>query len=115
MRNVRTVDTLLAADEEDLFFALGQELHGHPAFPIARSDLIQAGRRWFAEKQEVLRQRICGTQLAKVLSDREGHATDWIPLVASLADLIASAVAGVSPVTVAVLIVKKGIRTLCDS
>ena len=58
---------------------------------------------------EVIKEKLCNDEKLKNLIKK----SDGIVLVTAIVDLISSIITGVSPFTVAALLVKKGITKLC--
>lgn len=69
------------------------------------------GRVILENAKRTLRDRLCASELVRTTHD--GASNTKVQLVAAVIDVVAGAVAGVSPITVAVLLVKEGLGTLC--
>jgi hypothetical protein len=101
------IEAQLAAPIEDLIEAIGRSLPYEMLTPRSRQDLVRAGRRWMDENIDRLRVRVCPHREDL---DSKARPTDAI---AALADLIAS-LENIPPVvTVATLLYRYGIASLC--
>jgi hypothetical protein len=100
----------LSLTEDDLLALLGSELAGPQALPLRPAELIERGKRWFAAKRVLLEAQVCssGTVKAFALTTNDNSA-----IAVELAKLLAGLVLPVNPVTLAVLLVKKGLKTFC--
>jgi hypothetical protein len=77
-------------------------------------ELRERGIRWFAKRKKELQEKVCNGYIAEVVL-QEGRSWDQTLLLAAVADLIASLVVGVSPITVAALILKEGLHQFCSN
>lgn len=102
---------LLAASDDELFQLLGTELSGTQALPLSPAELIERGRRWFSAQEDMLRATVCINPRVKALTLEN---RDDLALAAALADVLASLVLPVTPVTLAALIVRRGLKTFCE-
>jgi hypothetical protein len=100
------ITTALTRRQEDLFEELGV-IEGKNALPI---DSIRRGREIFENLIGRLRPRICSNRTILIAVERE----DEVALVAGVVDCISGAVTGISPVTIAVLFVRYGVKRLCE-
>lgn len=108
---MKTIATLIQLEEQQLFDELGRDLAA-TTFGAGELPSEDVGRSWFAAHLDTLRSKVCGSNIAEVY--RQNPAKwDNVMLIAAISDLVAGAITGVSPVTVAALIVKKGIEKLC--
>lgn len=69
------------------------------------------GKAILANARRTLRQRICVDERVKAECAAAGNPK--VLLAAAIVDCIAGAVTGVSPITVAVLLVREGLDSLC--
>ena len=81
---------------------------------ISPVDPEDAGETWFAKSKSKLRETICQSQSVTTYLECPKRWDEAV-LVAAIADLISSLCVGVSPVTVAALVLKKGLHTLCSN
>ena len=109
MREQESSRNLQSVNEDDLFLAVGSQLAEAEKFmkPPSVNELIMKGKVWFDLHVERFQSAVCQEKVRKLL---EG---DEAVLITAIADLIAGIVTGVSPVTVSLLICKKGVRSLC--
>jgi hypothetical protein len=105
---VREIENQLSLDSELLYRMLGasQSLGATPG--TARD-----GKVMLANTQRNLRDRICADKNIERIYKAAQHSK--VQLAAAVLDCIAGAVTGVSPITVAVLIVKEGVHLLCEN
>lgn len=111
---------LLALDEDNLFQRLGYQ-YGRAGADVGsyrdappNPQIEHAkGERLFEEMQPVLVQKICKEwdACAKV---RTGQFVSVEELVVVIADIISAVLVGVPVIIVAVLVVKVGLRNLCE-
>lgn len=116
MASKQDFSDLIKMDEKALFLAVGEELR--PAgFALDRRDDKEKerdGRAWFERNTQALREKVCGDDRVKVILANE-QAFGRVELVTAIADLISLIVTGVSPMLVAVIIVKRGLAEFCAS
>lgn len=100
--------TALARTEEDLLLDFGKALAGPGAERDGDpGDLRRRALNWLERHHNDLKQRLCGNPDLPALPD---GAID----VAAVADLIASLLNKPAAYTVAAIILKRGLRALCD-
>lgn len=100
------IESQLTLDTDLLLQILGSSL-SIGASPGTSTD----GRAILANVKRTHRERICAD--VKVQAARKYSTHSKVLLVAAVVDCIAGAVTGVSPITVAVLIVREGLDSLC--
>ncbi len=103
---LREIETQLAMDTDLLLRMLGAE-QALGATPGTSRD----GRVILENAKRKLRDQICAD--TKVHTVHKATENSRVLLVAAVLDCIAGAVTGVSPITIAVLLVKEGLETLC--
>lgn len=100
---------------EDLYAKIGCELTiGLALGESDRDSEVTRGRRWFDKHQKKLASIVCESHVGR-LSSKTQRQLDQLLLIAAVADIVASAIVGISPVTVATLLVKEGLIKLCES
>lgn len=104
---------LLDRDLPSLYADLGRELAGSSALPMPRAQLQEAARRWLDDRRQELAAAICGNETVALLATREPAKETLVNLVTAIADLIAARTLGVSPVVIAALLAKLGLKLLC--
>lgn len=108
------IETLLERSVGALLVDLGRELRppGLGMEPTSDDENFRQGQSWIDRNRPALARRLCSTMVVRlwIQSKRVG---DRVLLVAAIADLITSLLTGVAAVTVAVLLVKEGLDTLC--
>jgi|SRR5271165_742196 len=107
------IDTLLRLPTNHLFAQIGSSSL-EDGLGMADADNVEKGQTWFAKHRKQLQERICDSHLA-ALTRSQPNRWDNVLLVAAIADLISGICTGVSPFTVAALIIKQGISSLCVS
>jgi hypothetical protein len=108
------LSSLLALSEDDLYLEIDRQLMP-PGFRIDLRGIdvkVESGKSWFEEWRTRIRDRIC-TPTARASLDRAIEAPGSGTLLIAIADMIAGIVVGVSPVTVAALVVKLGLGRFC--
>lgn len=111
----QTVRGLLNKNLDELYVELGRELYGGAAFPSPLGQLGQVARVWLQTKRVEIARVVCPNATVRMLLSDEISTQDRLILVTAVADLIASVIIEVSPVTVGVLLVKEGLKALCET
>ena len=106
------IEQQLEATLDELYAALGEEVSG-PGIAGSSKNNQLLGRKWLNKKRAQLSAILCNNSSLRSLCNDSKKETRVI-LVASVIDLIASLITGVSPTTVAVILVKEGLNTLCE-
>lgn len=111
MDNLRRQEILsnLSLNEEELFQQIGTEFSSSDAFPPSKQDLIKVGKRWWTHNKERLVTSLCSSEVIKTTFD----SGDELALASAILDLISGLITGVSPITVAVLVMKLGLEKIC--
>jgi hypothetical protein len=109
-------DRLLAQSEDELYEQLGRQLQRGTLGARERSpeESREYARSWFARRHTDLAAAICPTQVVRTYLASK-RIQDRILLAAAIADLITAIFKGIPATTVAVLIVKEGLESLCGS
>lgn len=104
---------LLSRTEDELFLEIAHQLNptGFYVDKREREEKVAAGRKWFADHRLRLAEVICSSPRVAVWRASAEKSPSMI--VTALADLVAGLVIGVSPFTVAALIMKYGLDRLC--
>ena len=100
----------LSMTEDDLLALLGTDLAGPQALPLRPSELVERGRRWLVAQHEYLEAQVCSCESIKQFTLA---TTDNTAIAVELARLLVGLVLPVNPVTLAVLLAKKGLKTFC--
>jgi len=100
----------LAMSEDELLLQLGTDLAGTQALPLLPGELVDRARRWLAAQREYLEAQVCSSESIRqfTLATADNSA-----IAVELAKLLAGLLLPVNPVTLAVLLVKKGLKTFC--
>ena len=105
----KEIERLFDLNETDLFFDIGLSSSTDLEFlGKSKKQIIEAGKRWYSANQLKLKSAVCKESVLNTINKENN-----IELVAAVVDLIAGIVLDVSPITVATLIVKKGINNIC--
>lgn len=108
------IEKALQLDIEQLYEQIGLDLSSDLGLGEADpKSNRQRGRRWLNKNKELLRKQVCGSQVVRLVS-KQDRQWDQMLLTAAVADLIMSLSLGISPVTVAALLVKEGLVQLCE-
>ena len=111
---VEEIQALKSKSIEELYKLIGEQLLSETLGIDEFSDeeTKEEAVDWENQQRVNLRKSICGSDPYRAyIENPEGW--DWVMIVTALADLIAGVVVGVSPLTVAALILKKGLDKLC--
>lgn len=111
----KTLKALLNLSEDELLIQIGEQL-ALPSLGMAgqseRKSIKQA-KQWLSENSAKLKEQICNSHVVQIyLTNKKRY--DDISLAAAILDLIVDIVIDITPATVAVLIIKKGIASLCS-
>lgn len=109
------INELLLLDIDELLFQLGEEVS--PTLGLLDSDkkhkMINSAKKWLDDNRNKIQKAICGSYtLHYYLNDTEKY--ERVITVASIVDLISSIKLNISPVVVAVLVFKEGIKSYCS-
>lgn len=108
------IDEYLDKSEKELYQLLGATLlgEGRGFGPGDVARFGKFGKKWFSDKWNELRGKVCGNSSVKALS--ESPESDRVVQVSTLVDLLGTIEGPASHhVLVAVLITKLGLNTLC--
>jgi hypothetical protein len=105
-----TINELDNRSIDDLLELVGTELMGRNAAADPKSQVIDRARRWLRQKLATLHPAICGSEVVKQVLE----SSDRVALITAVADVIAGLIVGVSPVTVAAILTKLGLKRLCS-
>lgn len=108
-------EDLLDLPPNELYATLGRELEGESlsAFPLPAGEFIRRGKEWYSQRRNQFVRAVCSSaHIRRLLQDK--RSVDRVMLTSAIADLISSVCFGVSPVVVAVLLIREGVESLCD-
>lgn len=110
------IEEKLDTDIDALYLEFGKHL-----YPDSRSfgdlgddKLKQIAKAWFREHQAILREKICDNKTVIKLQ-KKARNEDRILLVAAIADILMDLYSNIPLFTVAVLITKEVLETLCSN
>ena len=102
----------LNTSENDLLAMLGADLTSKQALPLQPAQLIERGQRWLMAQYSDLQSFVCASDNIKTFALAKN---DDAEIVVEIAKLIAGIVLPVNPIIVSVLIVKRGLKSFCES
>lgn len=111
-----SIEQLLYFEKEVLYQIVGQSVIENSnlgAIDESPEKLQSLGENWFKSNREKLANALCGTYVVKTYLESD-RVSNRILIVAAVADLIAPFVTVVPIITVAVLIIREGLESLCD-
>lgn len=109
--NSHSIDALMTLDIDELYFLLGSQVHPLE-FGAGEEEPGHFGRKWFERNVETLRAAICRSPSVQGIF--RAVDTDEALEVAAIVDAISAFLQVPVATTVAVIIVKRGLRGLCD-
>lgn len=114
MASVNDLQLLESKSVDEIYELLGEQLLSKTlgADEFSDEELREKAVEWYEQIEEKLRVLICQSRIYAVYV-KAPERWDWLMIAATIADLIAPSVIEVSPVSVAALIVKKGLNNLC--
>lgn len=101
---------LVAQSYEELYRQLGLEVTGRQALPLDRRELVERGRRFFEAKRPILENAVCNSKNVKSFAEGKNEAAE---IAVEVLKIISSLILPVSPVVLAVLVAKMGIKKFC--
>jgi hypothetical protein len=107
------VAALANASEDDLLRNLGMELVGAQGFPLDPAELIERGSRWVQAQSAALQDKVCASEGIRAFVQTK-EPSDIVGIAIELAKLLASVALPVNPVALAVLLAKRGVKSLCE-
>lgn len=98
--------------EDELLEDLGRELAASDleALPKSLAALRLRAEVWLTEQRDDFQSQICNSERIRWMAEHKEAG-----LVTAIADLIAALCIGVSPITVAYLLTRRGITSFCSS
>lgn len=108
----KTLDVFMELDEDALLQELGRELVHYQAIPLTPKQLETIAKKWLQGKRQYISEKICTSNKVYDLANKNSTSKE---LVLAICDLIVSIQFGVSPLLVAVLIVKGGLNKICEA
>lgn len=102
---------LLQKDDNELFVLIGEQLTGDQlgTLPLTPRQLAIRGKEWLSSNLTQIRPPLCSNQAVKAIRDK----ADSVALVCAIIDVVAKFCGVVSPVTVAVIILRVGLGRVC--
>lgn len=106
-------EKLLNKDDINLYIQIGQQVHGKSAFPLHKDVYVQIAKQWLDTRRHKIAETICHNKELKAFAKRDLPTHELVVLVCAIADVISHLTTGVAPLTVAVLLARQGLHTLC--
>jgi hypothetical protein len=97
--------------DEELYLELGRG-NGPSALPSDPRDLIELGKKAFLTQSKRVRVAVCSNPNVRRLSNK--NPDDNVAIAIEVLNVIASLCVSISPIPLAVLLVRKGLRNMCD-
>lgn len=114
MTLIEEIKALELKSVEELYEILGEQLLSKTlgADEFSDEEKSEEAIEWEKQQEVSLRKAICTSSVYRAWVENP-RGWDWIMITAGLADVIAPVVVGVAPLTVATLILKKGLDNFC--
>ena len=103
------IEEKLPLTEDALLMSIGADLVGPQALPSLPSELAERAQRWLTAQQKQLQDKVCGDRIKRLVTEQGGDVLIAVELV----NLLMNAVLPVNPVTLAVLLVNRGLKSFC--
>jgi hypothetical protein len=100
---------LLAKNEDELLADLGADLLGLGGVPPSVEVLNTAARGWLSDNATKIRTCVCTEEVRKLLNSNVGS----VEICVALGDLLLGQFVGVSPLSLAAIILKTGVSSFC--
>lgn len=115
MSLVSDLQTLEPKSVDEIYRIIGDQLLSKTlgADEFSDDEVKEEAISWYDQVESKLRGIICQSRIYAVYV-KNPTRWEWVMIAAAIADLIAPTVSDVSPVSVAALIVKKGLDNLCE-
>jgi len=107
------IESFRTCSEDDLYHKIGEALLGRQAMPLPAKRLIEAGKYWIGKNWTSLAAVVCADAKVKRFSSQDVYSHELVVAVTGAIDLGIHLVGGAPAVTVAALIVRLGIHSLC--
>jgi len=108
------LENLIQSDVNELYKSVGlaSQAGVMGVEELSDDEAEELGRAWMRQHRARFAELLCGTLVIRIYlaSPRVG---DRVLLLAAIADLIIGIMSGIPPTTVAALLIKEGIDTLC--
>jgi hypothetical protein len=112
MTNEEAIRQLLALDEEELYVEIGREFSAKQALPLDPRELAERGKRLFSAQVKKLTSSICENSTIRSMAENNSEDAQ---IVVEIINLISSLILPVSPITLAALLVKRGVKKCCEN
>jgi hypothetical protein len=100
-------------NDDDLYLLIGKEvLINEKSFrKLTPRQIIEKARVWFTLNLPVFQEKVCSNFYIKEIYEKQEAGN----LASAIVDVIAGALTGIAPATVAYLLYRQGINLLCKS
>lgn len=114
-KEIPPIETLLSMDIDSLYELLGDELtpSGAGIFEPSKKQLITKGRLWIENNLEKIADKLCKDEDIRELFNNEDKI-DKVQYISALVDLLGAFTIGISPVLLAVILLKYNISKVCE-
>lgn len=110
MSDLGSEKALMGLPEDEILALIGADLVGPQALPLRPAELVERSKRWLTAQRDYLEEQICSNAGIKQFVSQ---TTDNVAIATELAKLLAGLLLPVNPVPLAVLLAKRGLKTLC--
>jgi hypothetical protein len=98
--------------EDELLRLVGSDLMGKRAFPASHAQLIERANRWMDAQRIAFQRAICSNVgIRELVQDKN----DTLSIASEILQILVGLALPVNPVSLAVLLAKKGTKALCIS
>jgi hypothetical protein len=111
-RDENAVRELVALSEDELYRRIAADTLGRQSLPVDPRDLLDRGQRIFQAQSAKVRGAICSNPRLKSFAS---GTHDVAEIAIEILKVVSALVVAVSPITLCVLLAKKGLKNLCQS
>lgn len=108
------ITALLDLPEDELLFRIGRDIAGTGARSERREALIEKAQTWLASRSEDFRAAICPSNEVRSIMTMTSEEDRQVQLVTAVSDILSTVLIGIPPFTIAVLLVRVGLDSLCQ-
>ncbi len=105
---------VLDLDKSALLAELGLSLAGPLAAPMPKHEAIRRAKAWLTEQKSILESRVCTSQRIQELANTKNSLSNRSVLVIAVADLLMTIIGNLPVITVAALLVREGLTSICS-
>lgn len=104
---------VLDLDDKALLAELGASLAGPLAAPMPKHEAIRRAKAWLKDKRADLVSTVCTSRRIQELCNTEDSLSNRSTLVLAVADLVMTVIGNLPVLTVAALLVREGLNSIC--